>query len=165
MRKNRLAHRFDDFRRGLCQARHDFVMLTDHPESFSATPFEEALLYRAERGDELVERAGQPAASWASCPDGSRALIMAGFEGGTMSVGLEHHATEEEATRDALYRDVSAESIQAVQATGALGHAIAHTGSARALLFAPETIPPGTADLLRQAGFRRIVRFRTGEVR
>lgn len=111
---------FDDFRRGLCQARHDFVMLTDHPESFSATPFEEALLYRAERGDELVERAGQPAASWASCPDGSRALIMAGFEGGTMSVGLEHHATEEEATRDALYRDVSAESIQAVQATGAL---------------------------------------------
>ena len=52
-----------------------------------------------------------------------------------------------------------------VQATGALGHAIAHTGSARALLFAPETIPPGTADLLRQAGFRRIVRFRTGEVR
>ena len=52
-----------------------------------------------------------------------------------------------------------------MQATGALGHAIAHTGSARALLFAPGTIPPGTADLLRQAGFRRIVRFRTGEVR
>ncbi|MEZ5772885.1 MAG: propanediol utilization protein [Defluviimonas denitrificans] len=52
-----------------------------------------------------------------------------------------------------------------VQATGALGHAIAHTGSARALLFAPGTIPPGTADLLREAGLRRIVRFRTGEVR
>ena len=52
-----------------------------------------------------------------------------------------------------------------VQATGALGHAIAHTGSARALLFAPGTIPPDAVGLLREAGLRRIVRFRTGEVR
>ena len=52
-----------------------------------------------------------------------------------------------------------------VRATGALGHAIAHTGSARALLFAPGTIPPDAVGLLREAGLRRIVRFRTGEVR
>jgi hypothetical protein len=117
---------FDDFRRGLCQARHDFVMLTDHPESFSATPYPEALLYRADRGDALVERAGAPVASWASCPDGSRALIMAGFEGGTMSVGLERHALEDEAARDALYRDVSAETVAAVKAVGGLT-VLAHT--------------------------------------
>lgn len=47
-------------------------------------------------------------------------------------------------------------------ATGALGHAIAHTGSARALLFAPGTVPPNAAGLLREAGCRRIVSFRTG---
>lgn len=46
--------------------------------------------------------------------------------------------------------------------TGALGHAIAHTGSARALLFAPGTIPRHAAGLLREAGCRRIVSFRTG---
>lgn len=47
-------------------------------------------------------------------------------------------------------------------ATGALGHAIAHTGSARALLFAPGKIPRRAAGLLRAAGCRRIVSFRTG---
>lgn len=47
-------------------------------------------------------------------------------------------------------------------ATGALGHAIAHTGSARALLFAPGTVPRHAMALLREAGCRRIVSFRTG---
>lgn len=47
-------------------------------------------------------------------------------------------------------------------ATGALGHAIAHTGSARALLFAPGTIPRHAAGLMRTAGCRQIVTFRTG---
>lgn len=46
--------------------------------------------------------------------------------------------------------------------TGALGHAIAHTGSARALLFAPGTIPPWAAALLRAAGCRQVIAFRTG---
>lgn len=45
---------------------------------------------------------------------------------------------------------------------GALGHAIAHTGSARALLFRPGTVPAGAAQALRAAGFTRITRFRTG---
>lgn len=49
-----------------------------------------------------------------------------------------------------------------VAGTGALGHAIAHTGSARALLFAPGTIPPQAPALLREAGCRRVIAFRTG---
>lgn len=48
------------------------------------------------------------------------------------------------------------------RATGALGHAIAHTGSARALLFAPGTIPDHAAGLLREAGCRQVGSFRTG---
>lgn len=45
---------------------------------------------------------------------------------------------------------------------GALGHVIAHTGSARGLLFAPGTIPPDAPAALAAAGFRRIVTFSAG---
>jgi hypothetical protein len=41
---------FDDFRRDLCTAGHDFVMLTDHDDSFSRTEYPEVLLYRPDRG-------------------------------------------------------------------------------------------------------------------
>ncbi|MBW2456261.1 MAG: hypothetical protein JRI68_17210, partial [Deltaproteobacteria bacterium] len=74
---------FDDLRRGLCTSRHDFLMLTDHPDSFEETEFPEVLLYRPDRGDELVERGGQDVANWAACPeDAPPQLIMAGTEGG-----------------------------------------------------------------------------------
>lgn len=45
---------------------------------------------------------------------------------------------------------------------GALGFAIAHTGSARALLFRPGTAPPEAEAVLRAAGWRQVMRFRTG---
>lgn len=46
---------------------------------------------------------------------------------------------------------------------GALGWSVAHTGSARALLFAPGTVPDAAVPDLRRAGFSRITRFRIGE--
>lgn len=82
---------FDDFRRGLCQTKHDFVMLTDHAESFRDTEFPEILLYRAERGDQLIERGGSSVASWAACPGQGPVLVMAGMESGVMPVGVERH--------------------------------------------------------------------------
>jgi len=45
---------------------------------------------------------------------------------------------------------------------GALGFAIAHTGSARALVFGPGGVPPGAEAVLRAAGWQQITRFRTG---
>lgn len=45
---------------------------------------------------------------------------------------------------------------------GALGHVIAHTGSARGLLFAPGTIPERAGAHLARNGFRRILRFAAG---
>lgn len=45
---------------------------------------------------------------------------------------------------------------------GALGHVIAHTGSARGLLFGPGTIPRFAPALLAAHGFRRIVTFGAG---
>jgi uncharacterized protein involved in propanediol utilization len=46
--------------------------------------------------------------------------------------------------------------------TGALGYAIAHTGSARALLFAPDKVPASAVPLMRAAGCRQVIAFRTG---
>lgn len=45
---------------------------------------------------------------------------------------------------------------------GALGWSMAHTGSARALIFAPGAAPAAAEDALRAAGFARVMRFRVG---
>ena len=47
---------------------------------------------------------------------------------------------------------------------GALGIARAHTGSARALIFAPGRVPDGAEAALSEAGLDRVLRFRTGGV-
>lgn len=47
--------------------------------------------------------------------------------------------------------------------TGALGWTIAHTGSARGLIFAPGTVPPDARAALRDAGFTDLVQFETGQ--
>ena len=116
---------FADFRHGLCNSRHDFVMLTDHPDAFAETPFPDVLLYRPGDGDQLVERDGRPVASWLACPDGARALVMAGLEGGTMPVGIERHV-EPDAARDVAYSRTSSTAIAALEAVGAVV-LVAHT--------------------------------------
>ncbi|MEW5852606.1 MAG: hypothetical protein AB2A00_27730 [Myxococcota bacterium] len=118
---------FEDFRRGLCQSKHDFVMLTDHRDMFNDVEYPDALLYRPERGDRLVERNGSPVASWAACPDeDTTALIMAGCEAGTMPVGLEHHVADTHEERSNIYGGDSANDIQALKAAGAVA-LVAHT--------------------------------------
>lgn len=45
---------------------------------------------------------------------------------------------------------------------GALGWTAAHTGAARALIFAPGCVPAGAGDALRAAGLRDVIRFDGG---
>jgi len=45
---------------------------------------------------------------------------------------------------------------------GALGFARAHTGTARALIFAPGKVPGGAGAALREAGLAGVLRFETG---
>lgn len=45
---------------------------------------------------------------------------------------------------------------------GALGWARAHTGAARALIFAPGAVPDGAAAALAAAGYDHVVQFQTG---
>lgn len=116
---------FDDLRRGICQTRHDFVMLTDHNEHFASVPFPDVLLYDPARGDVLLERDAAPVASWAGCaPEvGVRpTLVLAGTESATMPVGLEHHAPGLGAT----YGAATPEAIEELRAAGAVT-LVAHT--------------------------------------
>jgi hypothetical protein len=111
---------FDDFRRGVCQTRHDFVFLTDHRDSFNDNEFPDVLLYDEVRGDSLVERDGAPVANWAACEDGGRpALIMAGNEGAMMPVGLERHVAPRD-ERSAIYGDWNDENVQLLREAGAV---------------------------------------------
>lgn len=110
---------FEDFRRGLCQARHDFVFLTDHRDAFDATEFPDALLYRPERGDVLIDHGSGPTANDSACDDGHRAIIMAGAEAGMMPVGIEGHPVPR-AERGNLYGAQTAEAADTLHAAGAV---------------------------------------------
>jgi hypothetical protein len=108
---------FNDFRRGLCQSEHDFDFLTDHPAHFVEHEFPDTLLYRADRGDVLVEHGSGPTANRLACPNGAPSvLLMAGAESANlMPVGLEGHVADRN-----NYSLRTAEAQQAVQAQGAL---------------------------------------------
>ncbi|MEO1610864.1 MAG: hypothetical protein AAFU55_00670 [Pseudomonadota bacterium] len=51
---------------------------------------------------------------------------------------------------------------QIAKALGALGYARAHTGSARAFIFAPASAPESAEAILAEAGYSHILRFATG---
>ncbi len=123
---------FDDFRRDVCRVAHDFVMLTDHGESFSRSEFPDTLLYRADRGDALIERDGTPVANRAACDPADlpaamagdaaahATLVMAGNESAMLPVGLEGHVAATEAERDAIYGTASADNVALLKAAGAV---------------------------------------------
>lgn len=125
-----------DFREGLCRSRHDFVFLTDHRDSYVATEYPEALLYRPAFGDTLVEANVAPIANWTGCDgfevgdSGSmpfvRALLQAGSEAETMPIGLPAHVAETAAERDAMLADASPAGILALADAGAVT-LVAHT--------------------------------------
>jgi hypothetical protein len=115
----------DDLRRGICQTRHDFVMLTDHAAHFASAPFPDVLLHDPARGDVLLARDGAPVASWAGCapePGLRPTLIVAGTESATMPVGLEHHAPGLHDT----YGAATPAAIEELRAAGAVV-LVAHT--------------------------------------
>ncbi len=69
----------------------------------------------------------------------------------------------ESARRTLALRGPEADPTEALATElGALGFAIAHTGSARALLFRPGTRPDEARERLRRAYFREIVSFSVG---
>lgn len=117
------AQCFEDFRNGLCGAMHDFVFLTDHRDAFDDHEYPELLLYRADRGDVLIEHGAGPTANRMSCGNGAPApLVLGGNETKMMPVGLERHAEG----RGNTYSDVSDAGIEKIHAAGGLA-IMAHT--------------------------------------
>lgn len=72
------------FRDGMCHNRHDFVLLTDHPDSVEGRSLIEALYFMP--GDTLEMGEGGPLANWIHCADGHDVLLAAGSEGDLMPV-------------------------------------------------------------------------------
>ncbi|MEX0280340.1 MAG: propanediol utilization protein [Arenibacterium sp.] len=76
-------------------------------------------------------------------------------------VGLAEIATES-AERCRVYRGPEDPLRDLMRDTGALGYARAHTGSARALIFAPGSVPENAAPMLTNAGLADVFTFQTG---
>jgi uncharacterized protein involved in propanediol utilization len=68
----------------------------------------------------------------------------------------------ESARRSTAHRGPSHPMSDLARELGALGYARAHTGPARALIFAPGKVPGGAGAALQEAGLRDVLRFRTG---
>jgi hypothetical protein len=72
----------------------------------------------------------------------------------------------ESARRTSALRGPTGDPTDALaQSLGALGWARAHTGSARALIFAPDTAPPHAAQAMAEAGLTTLLHFETGQRR
>lgn len=124
----------EDLRRDMCLVQHDFMMLTDHADSFATHEFPDVLLYDEARGDVLVDRGG-PVANWAACDDGTPLLVMAGTESGLMPVGLEHHVVD-------AYNDQTPAAADMLRDAGAV-----------VLLAHPEDFDIDTLEMLPVDGF------------
>jgi len=116
----------EDLRRGICQTAHDYIMFTDHGDSFARTPFQETLIYRPEQGDTLLMRAGSPVANTIACEGGHKTLIMAGTETGSMPVGLEAHVEGNEDEKRRVYGSLAPADLALMRDKGAV-LLVAHT--------------------------------------
>lgn len=74
----------DRFRAAMCENRFDFVLLTDHPKSFGAIPFDEAFLHA--EGDRWLPNEQNPLANYFNCEGDHEVMIAAGSEGDIMPV-------------------------------------------------------------------------------
>ncbi|MCK6571820.1 hypothetical protein L6V77_12090 [Myxococcota bacterium] len=107
-----------DLRAALCNARLDYTLLTDHPETFADVSFEEALLFDEAAGDELVrDPSGAAVGNFVACAgeDAVRTLLSPGSEGDLMPVMLPQPAGDR-----GWYRDRTAESVSHLHETGGL---------------------------------------------
>ena len=104
-------------RRGLCQTRQDFAMLTDHASHMTEAPFESLFLADAKAGDELLHDGADVVGNSLHCDPAlaadQRVVLTVGGENSLMPVGLHHHLGSTQPERAA---NMYAESPAAVQA-------------------------------------------------
>lgn len=100
-------------RAAMCHDRMDYLLLTDHPDSFGDIPFEESFLHA--EGDTWVPGpAGEPPhANLIACPDGGQVLLAPGSEGDLTPVMFQRKPER------ALLRDASPEGVAGLREAGA----------------------------------------------
>jgi len=105
-----------DLRAAVCRSRLDYMLLTDHPDSFTEVTFEEAVLHDASAGDTLLrDDAGGVIGGALACADGHRVLIAPGAESDLMPVMLRRPPE----TND-WYGNRSAASVEGLRGAGAV---------------------------------------------
>ncbi|MDP8257068.1 MAG: hypothetical protein P9M14_15080 [Candidatus Alcyoniella australis] len=113
-------------RQALCDTRQNYLMLTDHADSFAEHEFPDVLLYLPEYGDRLVyDDEDRPAANLIHCADGSSVTVAVGTENDFMPVHMHQHLDGTVQERYALYdaRDsASAEQLRALGASLIVNH-------------------------------------------
>lgn len=106
-------------RRGLCESRQDFAVLTDHDDTMADEEFPDLLVPRED--DELVYGPDRtPYASRLRCADGHEVLLYIGAENAFMPIFLERHVAGDIPSRHALYDGTNAAAADAWRAAGGL---------------------------------------------
>jgi len=107
-------------REAICTTGQDYLMLSDHRETFAEHEFPDVLLYLPDEGDELVQdEQGRSYANLIPCPDGSAVTLLAGTENDIMPVHLHRHPPGSTAERHALYRRNDPAVVQPLRDLGA----------------------------------------------
>ncbi len=105
-----------DLRFAICNARLDYLLLTDHPDSFDDVTFDEAVLFDSTLGDVLIkDDGGATIGNVAACPDGTTVLIAPGCESDLMPVLLRRRPDD-----PSFYGQRTVEGVLGLKAAGAL---------------------------------------------
>ena len=120
-----------DFREALCTDRVDFAMMSEHYDLMAET-LDFDLLFLQREDDEWVDEDGRHSGSALRCPDGHRAVVLPGLEGGSGEVSpiaITAHPVEAGAGGTAeeiaaAYRDDSPAGVQRLRDHGAVPVAI-----------------------------------------
>lgn len=107
-----------DLRRGICETKQDYVMLTDHLATMVDQDFEDLFLMRD--GDQPVKRGGKIVASLMDCGEGRHAVVMVGTEVDLGPVGLEEHAAESPESRETAYDRTDPAWVESLHNLGAV---------------------------------------------
>lgn len=98
-------------RDALCETGQEYLLLTDHRETFAEHEFPDVVLFLPGEGDELLlDAQGLPFANRMACGDSPPVVILAGTENGLMPVHLHRHPAGTVEERMAWYgrRDAGA---------------------------------------------------------
>ena len=105
-----------NLRKGLCDTRQDFAMLTDHATHMGEADWDKLFLTDSGLGDEKIIEAGEQTGGKMNCPSGDgnhQVIITVGGENDLMPVGLHHHLGD---TVSARKQAMSADTPLAVKA-------------------------------------------------